>query len=52
MNELDKLYEERDSIQRAIDDFEDDEDYCAEMYEELDYIQSEIDDIEEELKNK
>lgn len=52
MDELDKLYEERDSIQQAINDFEDDEDYCMEMYEWLDYLQGEIDVLEEKLKNK
>jgi len=47
MEELDRLYEERSSIQVALDEFSDDDDYCAEMYEWLDYIQGEIDRIEE-----
>ena len=52
MDELDKLYEERNNIQQAIDDFSDDADYCMEMFEWLDYLQGEIDVLEEKLKNK
>ena len=52
MDELNKLYEELYSVQQAIEDFPDDEDYCNEMYEWLDYLRDEIETLEEKLKNE